>query len=336
MADHDQTAIARLPLFIARGAARFGLDPDELLRQAGFRETELNDPDARVPIAKLRRLWAVIAERVPDPAAGMLVAENRVMRDLGLVSYTVRLSGTLDEALRRLARYSQIVAEDFVVAVRRREDRAEVELERAFLYEPVRPPVDFRLYALLSGIRIVTQRDLSPLEAHFPYAAPADTATHRRLFRCPLRFGEKAPRLVLRGSDLGLPIATADPTLLGYLDKLAEQARQELSRDDSTADGVRRVLWQEMPGGNAAIGTVAARLGLSGRSLQRRLAEEGTSYKEVLDSFRRGMARRLLDQRDVAVYEVAYLLGYSDPSAFHRAFRRWHGESPRKFRVSRP
>jgi AraC-like DNA-binding protein len=140
--------------------------------------------------------------------------------------------------------------------------------------------------------------------------------------------------VALRGSDLRLPIATADETLLSYLDRLAEQARQELSHDDTTADGVRRVLWQEMAGGNPAIGTVAARLGLSGRSLQRRLAEEGTSFKEVLDSFRRGIARRLLSERDVAVYEVAYLLGYSDPSAFHRAFRRWHGESPRRFRSS--
>jgi len=139
---------------------------------------------------------------------------------------------------------------------------------------------------------------------------------------------------VLRASDLDLPIVTADETLLVYLDRLAEQARRELSRDDTTADGVRRVLWQEMAAGNPAIGTVAARLGLSGRSLQRRLSEEGTSFKEVLDSFRRGIARRLLSERDVAVYEVAYLLGYSDPSAFHRAFRRWHGDSPRRFRSS--
>lgn len=336
MPARDQTAIVRLPLFIAHGATRFGLDPDGLLREAGFREAELRDPDARVPIVKLRRLWAVLAQRVPDPAVGLLLAEDRPLRDLGLVAYTMRLAGTLGEGLRRVARYSQIVAEDLLVAVRRREDRAEIELQRAFLYDPVRPPVDFRLFALLSGARIVTQRELVPLEAHFPYPAPSDASAHRRLFRCPLRFDQKAPLVVLRGSDLDLPIATADETLLGYLDRLAEQARQELSRDDTTADGVRRVLWQEMAAGQPAIGTVAARLGLSGRSLQRRLAEEGTSFKEVLDSFRRGVARRLLSERDVAVYEVAYLLGYSDPSAFHRAFRRWHGDSPRRFRSSQP
>lgn len=334
--DRPQTAIARLPRFIAQGATRFGLDPEGLLREAGFGEAELRDPDSRVPIAKLRRLWAVLAQRVPDPALGLLLAENRVMRDLGLVSYTVRLAGTLDQSLRRLVRYGQIVAEDLVVAVRRREDRAEIELERAFLYDPVRPPVDFRLYALLSGIRIVTGRELVPLEAHFPYPDPADAATHRRLFRCPLRFGQRAPMIALRLRDLDLPIVTADETLLGYLDRLAEQARQELSRDDTTADGVRRVLWQEMAGGSPSIGTVAARLGLSGRSLQRRLAEEGTSFKDVLDSFRRGVARHLLRERDVAIYEVAYLLGYSDPSAFHRAFRRWHGDSPHRFRSSSP
>ncbi len=334
MHDSDQTALVRLPLFIAHGAKRFGLDPDALLREAGFGADELRDPDARVPISKLRRLWGVIAKRVPDPAVGLLVAESRTYRDLGLVAYTMRLARTLGEGLHRVSRYSQIVAEDLVVALRRREDRAEVQLQRAFLYAPVRPPVDFRLSLLLAGARLTTGVELVPLEARFPYPAPADLTALRRIFRCPLRFEQEAPAFVLHASDLELPIATADETLLTYLDQLAEQARKELSRDDSMGDGVRRVLWQEMASGSPSIGTVAARLGVSGRSLQRRLADEGTSFKEVLDSFRSGVARRLLQERDVTVYEVAYLLGYSDPSAFHRAFRRWHGDSPRGFRAT--
>jgi AraC-like DNA-binding protein len=328
----DQTAIARLPLFIARGATRFGLDPDALLREAGFNQTELRDADARVPISKLRRLWGLIARRVPDPAVGVLLAENRTLREIGLVAYTMRLARTLGEALHRLARYSQVVAEDLTVTLHRRGEHAEVELDRVFLYEPVRPPVDFRLTMLLCGVRALVGQDLDPLEARFPYPAPADPSALRRLYRCPLRFDEKRPGFTLHAAELERPVPTADETLLSYLDQLAEQARRELCRDDSTIDGVQRVLWQEMASGNPSIGTVAARLGVSARSLQRRLAEEGTSFKGVLDGFRREVSRRLLSERDVAVYEVAFLLGYADPSAFHRAFRRWHGHTPKSFR----
>jgi AraC-like DNA-binding protein len=337
MSGREQTAIARVPVVLARSAQdRFGLEADASLREAGFTDVELHDADARIPISKLRRLWGLIARRVPDPAVGVLLAENRPLREIGLVAYTMQLAKTLGEALQRLARYSHVVSEDLTVEVHRRGDRAEVELDRTFLYDPIRPPVDARLTLLLCGIRALVRDDLAPLEARFPYPAPTDLSALRRVFRCPLHFGKPTAALVLAAAKLERPVPTADEVLLSYLDRLAEQARRELYRSDSTADGVQRVLWQELASGSPSIGTVAARLGLSARSLQRRLAEQGTSFKGVLEGFRREAARRLLSERQIAVSEVAFLLGYADPSAFHRAFQRWHGSTPRRFRSRMP
>lgn len=328
------TALARLPLLIAEGTRQFGLQPEGLLRDAGFRPRELKDPDTRVALSKLLRLWSLIAQRVPDPAVGILIAEAREERNLGLVAYTARFSPTLGDALKRLERYSRVVVEDFVVSLRRHEDRAILTLERGMTYDPVRPPVDFRLTTVLTAARSLTGAAIEPLEARFPYPAPAGLAALRRVFRCPLVFDAEDPVLVLRAADLALSIPTQDGTLLGYLDQLAEQALRELTRDDSFAQAVERALWQELSSGTPSIERVASRLGVSGRSLQRRLAEEGTSFKDELDRFRRDMAQRLLREKNVAIYEVAYLLGYADPSAFHRAFRRWHGASPRRFRAA--
>ncbi len=327
------TAVARLPLFIADGARQFGLEPDQLLRDAGFRSRELQDPDARVPVSKLGRLWALIAGRVPDPAVGLLIGEAREERNLGLVAYTARFSPTLGDALQRLVRYSQVVVEDWVVSLRRQDDRVVLTLERGFSFNPIRPPVDFRLTAVLTGARKLTGVTIDPLEARFPYPAPASLAAQQRVFRCPLIFDASHPQLVLRVEDLALPIPTRDTTLLSYLDRLADEALRELTQEDSFTHAVQRALWHELSSGAPSIDRVASRLGVSGRSLQRRLAEEGTSFSVELDRFRRDMAQRLLRENDVAIYEVAYLLGYADPSAFHRAFRRWHGASPRHFRA---
>jgi AraC-like DNA-binding protein len=132
--------------------------------------------------------------------------------------------------------------------------------------------------------------------------------------------------------DMQTPLTHADPQLTGYLDELAEIRLDTLPKDFSVAARVRRAIWPHLSEGQPFIGAIAADLAVSSRTLQRRLREEGTSYGEVIETLRREKAVLLLRDPHLAVYEVGYLLGYSDPSAFYRAFRRWHGTSPSQHR----
>jgi len=141
--------------------------------------------------------------------------------------------------------------------------------------------------------------------------------------------------LDLKSTDLEIPVITADERLAGYLDKVAEETVRTLSRAGSLPDQIVRTLWSALADGVPALDRLASSIGMSPRTLQRRLRQEGTSYAAIIEQLRRGMAATLLRDRDLAVYEVGYLLGYSDSGSFHRAFRRWTARSPLQFRRDR-
>jgi AraC-like DNA-binding protein len=172
---------------------------------------------------------------------------------------------------------------------------------------------------------------LAPLAVELPYPRLKNLSEHRRFFQAPLHFGAPRAALHLRKVDLMLPIVHADDTLVGYLDHMASQQLKDL-RAGTMAQRVGRMLWFELSGGIPSLHRIAARLGVSSRSLQRQLQAEGNPFRSLLDQFRREMAVRLGRRRTLSVREIAFLLGYEDASSYHRAFRRWYRSSPRALR----
>jgi AraC-like DNA-binding protein len=305
-----------------------------LLREARLDEAQLRDPDARVPRSALVRLWYAVASRVPDPTLGLRLGTEVRAREFGLVGYTMALSQTVAAALQRLARYERILSDALVVAL-----EAEAEAEATWVrldVEPAlrafRPAADFRLAALLALCREIAAAPIIPLTVQLPYRRPEDVRAYERFYRAPLEFGALATACLLRNDDLARPVVAADVTLTGYLDHLAAQILAALGGEDTLRDQVRRVLWSELSAGVPGLDRVGRVIGMSPRTLQRRLREEGTTFTAVLTQLRHDLARPLLGDGRLAVAEVAFLLGYEDPSAFHRAFRRWSGRSPQAFR----
>jgi len=313
-------------------AARLGVPRAELLREARLREEQLRDPDARVPRSAIVRLWRAVAARVPDSALGLRYGAEIRLRELGLVGYTMAFSRTVGAALTRLTRYDRIVSETLSVTLDPRDDatwiRVDVEPElRAF-----RPAADFRLAALLAGCREIAAAPLAPLAVELPYRRPADVHEYERFYRAPLEFGALGTAFLLGNEDLARPVRSSDETLSGYLDRLAEQTLTALGGQDTLQDRVRAALFSELSEGVPSLEHVGRSLGMSGRTLQRELRQEGTTFAAVLTKLRQDMAPSLLHDGQLAVAEVAFLLGYQDPRAFQRAFRRWSGCSPRSFR----
>jgi AraC-like DNA-binding protein len=138
----------------------------------------------------------------------------------------------------------------------------------------------------------------------------------------------------LRARDVGRRVIAPDVTLAGYLDQLAEQVLRSLGeRRGTSVEATARAVWARLSSGKPNLRQTAIAMGISGRTLQRRLSEDGTSFELVLDDLRRDQSISLLHDRSLAVDEVAFLLGYSEPSTFYRAFRRWHGVTPGKYRA---
>jgi len=326
------SGLARLALVHLDETTRVGLPRADLLREAGLSEEQLRDPDARIPLSAVARIWQATISRSPDPMLGLRLGVNVRARQFGLVGYTLLFSRTLGGALERLARYSRIVSDLLVVELEASAEATWVRLDVQPALRALRPAADARLAALVAVCRELSGTPIAPLAVEFPYRRPGDVKDYEKFFRAPLEFSCLCTSFLLGREDLARPVVSSDDALTGYLERLAEQVLSALGAERTIHDQVRRILWQEMTEGVLSVGRAARCLGLSPRTLQRRLREEKTTFAAVLAELRQEMAQPLLRDGRLAVSEVAFLLGYEDVTSFQRAFRHWFGVSPREFR----
>ena len=329
---NESSALARVALMPLERTTRWGVDRADLLRAAKIDEAQLRDPDARIPLSAIVRLWHAAALHVADPTFGLRLGCEACAREFGLVGYTMAFSGTVRAALTRLARYDRIVSDSLVVHLDDGPEGMWIRIDAEPALQAFRPAADARLAALLSVCREIAAAPIAPLIVHLPYRRPPDVKDYEKFFRAPLEFGAPATALLLSREDLVRPVSCSDEVLIGYLDQLAQQILTGLGAEKTIRDRVRRLLWSSLSDGVPDLEDMARRLAMSPRTLQRRLRDEGTTFAAVLTGFRQDMARPLLREGRLAVSEVAFLLGYEDPSSFQRAFRRWSGRSPRAFR----
>lgn len=211
----------------------------------------------------------------------------------------------------------------------RTRDQAEKHAHLA-LGAPARARIDAELAFFVCFGRRMTATPVAPLELWVRPARPAHASEYRRLFACPVRFGQRADTLWVPTAALDTPLLAANPELHTLLAATADRHLDELG--DRLTTRVRAVIESLLPEGPPAIDAVAGRLATSERSLQRGLKDEGTSFTELVDATRQALARRYLAEDRFALAEISYLVGFSHPNSFYRAFRRWTGTTPEAYR----
>jgi AraC-like DNA-binding protein len=178
----------------------------------------------------------------------------------------------------------------------------------------------------------MTGVDWIPLKVGFQYPQPEDVSAYHRLFRAPLEFEQPINFVIFDAALLDQPFPKANPGLFAVLDRYIIELLKKLPRQENIVDSVRQEISDGLRGGDAGLEAIALRLSIAPRTLQRKLKEAGTSHQELLDEMRRELSIHYLQERQMAVCEVAFLLGFSETSAFHRAFKRWTGTTPGEFR----
>jgi AraC-like DNA-binding protein len=309
-----------------------GLDIAAALAAAGVDPGALDDAEARIPHGAALAVWREAARRSGDDDLGIHVAEEIRPGAFDVLDYTIRASVTLGEGLERLVRYHRILHDAAVVQLRVEENSARLQ----HVLPPEAPALprqvaEFIVAAWLVVARQATALDLVPLEVHFRHSAPADQAEHRRLFRAPVRFSSSTNGLRIPRSMLDTPLVKSDAGLCAVLDQYVRERLDRLPPTNALSHRVRHLLASGLSSGVDS-DAVARKLHMSRRTLQRQLASEGTSFKEVLDDLRRELATEYLAERRMAIAEIAFLLGFSEASAFHRAFKRWSGSTPADYR----
>jgi AraC-like DNA-binding protein len=329
----EYTILVKSVSKIIEAAGDYGVEPEELYRAVKLDPAVLSDPDNRIPFAQLVALYAEAAKLTGDDAFGLHVGEKVDAKLFDVLGYMVVNSPTLGEALNRLVRYHSIWSEGALFSLDVSNSR--VCLRYEYLggqSELCRHDCEMTLSIAVSFARRVTGVDWTPHEVSFQHSKPKNTSEHRRIFRAPVRFNRLANELIFDSQLLALPIMKADPGLCEILDRQAEELLAKRPRENGLVSHVRQLLNESLKSGDSRLETVAQKMGISVRTLQRKLREEGTSHHDLLDEIRSDLSRRYLQEPELAICEVAYLLGFSEPSAFHRAFRRWTGSTPKEFR----
>jgi AraC-like DNA-binding protein len=232
-------------------------------------------------------------------------------------------------ALGQLARYGRVMSDRAAATVVREGDAL------ALLWDGqlVRQRADFALAFVVRLAREATRADVAPAEVHLAYLPPDDQEEYREYFDATPVYNAPANRLVFTHDDAVRPFVSADPALSGVLRRRLDKLLAQVPRaDDSIVSRVRLALIENLTQGQPTAAAVGRTLGVSERTLHRRLRDERTSFRRILDQIRGELASAMLQQQAVGIAEIAFILGYSEPAAFHRSFRRWTGQTPLTFR----
>lgn len=320
-------------LRILAGAGRaHGLAPGPILERAGIDPAAVESSERRLPLRAARAAWQEAARQSSDPHFGLHAAERLPPGSFDVLDYLGRSVATFGEMLVRVARLVSVLTEDGRVSLRHT-PRAVVLTHAA--RAPLRHPSELLLASVVLRGRAHAGEALAPLSVDFMHPAPDDLSEHQRIFRAPLRFGQPTDALRFSAATAALPLQGYDRGLSTILDAYAQQLARRSSATPDVLVEVGDAIDAALPRGEPRLEDVARVLAVTPRTLQRRLREAGTTFQKRLDEVRHQLALELLEDPTLPTNKLALRLGFSEPSAFYRAFQRWTGESPTRLRRSR-
>ena len=325
--------MAAISVVLVRPLA-FALAGDRAATSAFFRATDLTpelleDREALVTPGQRCVAWAEAKRLRGEDTLALTLADATPAGAFGIVEYLCRSCATVGDALAQWVRYLGILDDAVEVGLVEEGERTALRVLRdAEAPAPASHELCFALVARRA--REMAGDRFRIAQVAFAHRI-GDVSAYERFFDAPVIAGAAHTELVFPRDVLGVPLTTADPNLLDVLLPTAEHALAKPRGAPPFLDGVRRAVRRGMVEGNGQLDDVARRLGLSTRSLQRRLREEGTSFQAVRDETRQSLADRYLNE-DLSMAEISFLLGFSAPSAFFRAFKRWTGSTPLEYR----
>lgn len=326
------TATAELALAALRIAEECGLDPAELANASGISLEAATRPDARVEPERALHLWMLVLERCSTrDFIGRLARALAMPRTGDIVGYMARNSATLRQAWTRVAKYARLI---------------EGSLDMRFVQGPRTSAMRWTLTTPLGELPhamteagtsalVLTAEDwtgtkIEPTEVRFTHSP---TSTAETLFRCNIVFDAPANEVILPDAILDTPLRNPDPWLGEYFEARARTLLEAPLEQASFRWMVQERIRESLSGQAPTVATVSKRLGMSGRTLQRKLSHEGLQFSDLVEDVRRDIALAMLREPHHSVYEIASHLGYQDLQSFRSMFARWTGMTPRDFRA---
>lgn len=302
------------------------------LSRIGIGPAEYANPDTRLALCDSIELLCKSLEMSKDPALGLRAGELIEPGDFEVLEYAARSCATLREAIGCVGRYVRLLSDAATLSL---VERANVAMLCYRIDEPLpQPPAanDFAMALLVNVARRNTVFDDLVSEVQFEHAPTTYIAEYGRVLRTKVSFSAPCNAIVFPREALDAPMRRADPRISAAFELQVRRRVQTLRENRSMLGRVRQLVFAELSRGNLTMQMVAKKLGMSVSTLRRRLEEEDTHFSAIVDALRESLARQYLREKNRATIEIAFLLGFADAMSFHKAFKRWTGQTPAAFR----
>ncbi|WP_353720733.1 AraC family transcriptional regulator [Dyadobacter sp. 676] len=310
----------------------------KLCEALGIRPHDISDSERRIEgVAPLIDFWTEAVTQTGDTALGLHAGTGSNPSTFGLLGYLMQSCPTLKDACAAVIQYQQTVSGwvSYAFNIGKTCELIFFPNPEWWQVSPVtaRQPVELAMSGGLSYIRIFTGRRIQPLRAELSYSEPGLKAEYERVWGCPVHFGKSQNKLVFDAGFADTPLISHNESLHLSFSKILEEKIAELEKAGKFSDQLRKTIITDFHGKVPALEVIAAQMNMSERSLQRKLQQEGESYRSISARIRQELAINLLKNSDAKVLAISELLGYTEPSAFHRAFKNWTRTSPAKQKV---
>ena len=340
----NPTVAASLPNAFLDFAVSRGADRQTLIGRSQIRPNDLNEPNSRIPVAKYVELINAATQLCNEPALSLLFGEAVRMQDVSIVGLVGEQADSVESARRQVNRYARLMLDeddgdtsDRIEFVRDGRDVWFKFTSDLYARHPLLTEAGFA--RCICGSREMLESGGISLKSSFPKAIhftceePSYRAEYDRVFRVPLFFHSRMNAFLVDEEFLSIKLPRTNPYLAQVLTTHAEELLKNLERSRSTRGRVEGLLIPLLHTGEASMEMIADQMGLSRQTLLRKLKAEGVTFEKVLDELRHQLALDYLNDKHVPVNQAAYLLGFSEPAAFSRAFKRWTGSSPRMMQL---
>ncbi|MFA9419151.1 MAG: AraC family transcriptional regulator [Gammaproteobacteria bacterium] len=330
------TALSSVILLLARAIESYGFDSRELFAKVGLDHSRLKDPLARFSYPAVTRLWALARDTTGDPCLGIKVASFWHPTTLHALGYSWLASNSLEEAFEGMSRYARLLntGAQGVLKLRKTADAFHLILDpRTMKPQPHSVAIDSSMAMIMTMCRTAYGENLQPIRVSFQHPNPGCSSCFTDFFDAPVGFSQPETALLLDPQVVSTPLTTANPELVRVNDQIVTDYLAQLDRQDVSMQ-VRAKLIERLPSGQVSEEEIANSIHVSQRSLQRKLKEQGMSFTQLLENTRSELGLQYVRDPQRSFNEIAFLLGFSEPGNFSRAFKRWYGKSPSQYRDS--
>ena len=324
----SETFLATLGLVAMRLVELHGIDPDGFMKQVGLDPKAFRDPKVRLPVQFADVVFTRASFLISDPAFALRAADCWHPSNLGALGYAWLSSGSLKTGLKRIERYTNIINSQAIDRCREEPGGVSYVYDHGRGDAPIGPTLaDISLSIVMAMCRMNFGGELHPVSVNLRRAMPKDPSPWRDFFGCDIRFNANEDSFLLDRRSVEMPLPSSNQEVAASFDLILTKQLAELSQVDIPTR-CKVLLLRQLTSGEPSEQELASAMLMSRRTLQRKLGELGLSYHQLLDETRYELAKRYLDDTQRSVTQITFLLGFSEQSAFTRAFKRWSGKSP--------